>query len=54
MGSQQAFGIWYTNVCKQVDMIKVNEWETIPDFSNYCIALNICQHFLFWSGREAI
>lgn len=47
MGSQQAFGIWYANVSEQVDMIKVNEWETIPDFSYYCIALNICWHFLF-------
>lgn len=54
MGSQQAFGIWYGHVCEQVDMIKVNEWETIPDFSNYCIALNICWCFLFWNSREAI
>lgn len=45
MGSQQAFGIWYANVSEQVDMIKVNEWETIPDFSYYCVALNICWHF---------
>lgn len=47
MGSQQAFGIWYANVSEQVDMIKVDECETIPDFSNYCVALNICWRFLF-------
>lgn len=54
MGSQQAFGIWYTHVCEQVDMIKVSEWETIPDFSNFWIALNICWCFLFWSRQNAI
>jgi len=47
MGSQQDFGFWYANVSEQVDMIKVDEWETIPDFSNYCVALNICWCFLF-------